>query len=619
MSGKKKKKENNVKMWQNCADSPSTQGGSPTAAQVVHQPTPFHHVSKEPSQSPPPPMLSPYTDQSATPGPACTLPGPEVQRQPSSHYDVSTGATPGYRVQRSDYTLPSATPPVKTTVPQVGVHMPGNDHPTGSTYPSQSVSPSPHAYPGFLLSTPLPQAPVEDIQDPTTMNMMNCPGTRSNAFHASEYRPPPQFHSTSAAVVTFQGPAQGDLLPMYAATAITEIPLSSAHIPPSVPSASYGYVAPNLASNSSLRPQMAPNHPIYMVPETHAHQSTPYSFPKPPLHPPLSVPSSMPPPTTIVNQSFPPIGSFMQTHQVKNVQVFTGNADSKILVEDWVRDMQYLLEAIELPIHLRFSTVVRHLGGEARKLVLNLPPQDQTPEKAFEELKAEYSDAQGSLDPLADFYERSQKSGESACSYAIALESILRSVEEGERGGRPFPDRDNKLTRQFLRGLSDEEVYTRIAPMKPRLLSFRELQAELRNLARETKKFQSQQKAKKTYAQVHVTSEYGGNERAEKSRYATEISELTEIVKKLALNQEEQMAKLSHLESRVAAPHSVPPPRIQPSQGITGQGVGVTCHQCGKRGHIARVCRAVFLEGRQPHSTTPAEGNTPHPAQHLNA
>lgn len=88
--------------------------------------------------------------------------------------------------------------------------------------------------------------------------------------------------------------------------------------------------------------------------------------------------------------------------------------------------MQYLLEALELSTH--FSIVVRHLGGETRKLILNLPPQ-----KAFEELRAEYSDTKGSLDPLA-FYERSQKSGESTCSYTIALEAKLRAVEENQRG-----------------------------------------------------------------------------------------------------------------------------------------------------------------------------------------
>jgi len=47
----------------------------------------------------------------------------------------------------------------------------------------------------------------------------------------------------------------------------------------------------------------------------------------------------------------PPVtyGGFTQTHQVKNVQVFSGNAHCKMLVDDWIRDMQYLLEAIGLP------------------------------------------------------------------------------------------------------------------------------------------------------------------------------------------------------------------------------------------------------------------------------
>ncbi|KAI4905789.1 hypothetical protein NFI96_005830 [Prochilodus magdalenae] len=147
--------------------------------------------------------------------------------------------------------------------------------------------------------------------------------------------------------------------------------------------------------------------------------------------------------------------------------------------------MQYLLNAGGLTPDLGFATVIRHLSGEARKLVLNLPTKEQTPNRAFDELRAEYGDIQSSLDLLADFYERSQKPGQTACSYAIALESILRTVEETQNGGYPFADRDGKLTRQFLRGLHDEEVYMRIAPMKPRLMSYRELQSELRHLARE--------------------------------------------------------------------------------------------------------------------------------------
>ncbi|MEQ2169938.1 hypothetical protein GOODEAATRI_030139, partial [Goodea atripinnis] len=141
-----------------------------------------------------------------------------------------------------------------------------------------------------------------------------------------------------------------------------------------------------------------------------------------PMHAPTNSPA-----TAIPTLPLAAYGGFLQTHQEKNVQVFTGNADSKMLVEDWIHDIQYLLEAIERPLQLRFPTVVLHLGGQARKLILNLPPQNQTPQMAFDELRAEYSNTQGSLDPLADFYECSQRSGESVCSYAIALEATLQT------------------------------------------------------------------------------------------------------------------------------------------------------------------------------------------------
>ncbi len=311
-----------------------------------------------------------------------------------------------------------------------------------------------------------------------------------------------------------------------------------------------------------------------------------------------------------------PQPSFTQTHQVRNVQLFSGGPDCRILIEDWIRDMQYLLDAGGMPANLGFATVVRHLSGEARRLVLNLPPNEQTTGRAFEELRAEYSDMQTSLDPLADFYERCQHHGESVCSYAIALEATLRSVEAAQFGGQPFPDRDSKLTRQFLRGLSDEEVYHRLAPMKPRLLSFRELQAELRDLARETKKFQSQPKAKKTYAQAQFTSasfnQSGENSRADKAnKLNSDMSELTAMVKKLMSSQEDQSNRLIQLEARVgASPHAVP----QRSQGSSDTEVrGVVCYRCGKPGHIARLCRTMMMD-----EVAPAE-NGAETRQDLNA
>lgn len=297
-----------------------------------------------------------------------------------------------------------------------------------------------------------------------------------------------------------------------------------------------------------------------------------------------------------------PQPSFTQTHQVRNVQMFSGGPDCRILIEDWIRDMQYLLDAGGMPENLSFATVVRHLSGEARRLVLNLPPNEQTTGRAFEELRAEYSDMQTSLDPLADFYERYQRPGESACSYAIALEASLRSVEEAQYGGQPFPDRDSKLTRQFIRGLSDEEVYHRIAPMKPRLLCFRELQTELRNLARETRKFQTQPRAKKTYAQAQFTTT-SGNQTDEKprtekgNRQNTDLTELTAMVKKLVSSQEDQINRLTQLEARVGASPRTVLPQTQRSQGSSDTAVrGVVCYRCGKPGHIARLCRTMMTD-----------------------
>ncbi|MEQ2169175.1 hypothetical protein GOODEAATRI_022354 [Goodea atripinnis] len=239
----------------------------------------------------------------------------------------------------------------------------------------------------------------------------------------------------------------------------------------------------------------------------------------------------------------------------------------------------------------------------------------QTHQMAFEELRAEYGDTQSSLDPLADFYERSQRPGESACSYAISLEANLKAVEDSQRGGKPFPDRDCKLTRQFLRGLNDEEVYMRIAPLKPRLLSFQELQAELRDMSKETKKFQSLYKFKRAHTQIQTAPASSPMVKMERTSHASELSELTELVKKLALRQGEQMDKLTYLESRVAtppAPSPVPPPRVHAPIGPPTQRATVTCYRCRKQGHIARVCRAVLPDPSQ------LDENTPHPAQPLN-
>ncbi|KAL0161438.1 hypothetical protein M9458_045163 [Cirrhinus mrigala] len=584
---------------------------------------PAEHAINDPplpleQRTPPPHTNLPYADQYVTPAHAPRLPGAGASGQvPPLCFDSSPEAIPGGQVDRSaDATVrkrsglgPSRAAPWQSTTHQVLVEMPAvqqslKAYPVASPYPAQPIRPGPQVYASY--SCP-PSVPTPSLQSPPVADITVKQVAAGQAL---------QVHSPEATFLATQVPGySGATLSTPSASAW--VPNITLHSSQAVLDQAATDAPPDLSPQQT---QILASHPN-MHADALARAAPPPTSASQSAHPHMT--QFRPPAQAVTNQCLPmaSYGGFMQTHQVKNVQVFTGNPDCKILVEDWIRDMQYLLEAIELPMHLRFSTVVRHLGGEARNLILNLYPHDQTPEKAFEELRAEYSDTRGSLDPLADFYERTQNSGESACSYAISLEAKLRTVEEKQRGGRPFLDRDSKLTRQFMRGLTDEEVYRRIAPMAPRLLSFRELQAELRNLARETKKFQTQSKTNKSYAQVHVTSGGGGNTKTDRSKHISELTELTEMVKKLAHIQEEQMAKLSQLEMRMASPPLASPLPVQPAKGKVSQSPSFVCYRCGEPGHTARVCRAVLpepslAEAQQP--KTPADGHM-YSAQHLNA
>ena len=51
---------------------------------------------------------------------------------------------------------------------------------------------------------------------------------------------------------------------------------------------------------------------------------------------------------------------------------------------------------------MQFATIVRYLGGSARKLGLNLPSRQQTPQHAFAELRAQFGELMMIGDLLAE-------------------------------------------------------------------------------------------------------------------------------------------------------------------------------------------------------------------------
>ena len=281
--------------------------------------------------------------------------------------------------------------------------------------------------------------------------------------------------------------------------------------------------------------------------------------------------------------------SFFASQQIRNVPVYSGR-DCKMNVEDWIRDVQYMLDAAPRPPALQFSTIMRNLSGEARRLILNIPPHFQTAEKAFEELRAEYSDMAYSGDPMADFYEREQRQYEQVGSFAIALEGILCMIEERSNGGIPVADRDAKLTQQFMRGLRDEEVRSRLAPMKPREMTFQALKEELRQISREraTKRPMGRKPPQVQNAHTAASSPVQTD---------STMKEVLSLLHTIKDDQRNQQDRMSDLEKRMVALEVRPAPsqgnrRREERDSRNQSQNSVRCWECGNEGHIARYCPA---------------------------
>ena len=175
-------------------------------------------------------------------------------------------------------------------------------------------------------------------------------------------------------------------------------------------------------------------------------------------------------------------------HHLKDVPTFCGSSGKKhgLRVEDCARDMRFLLE-LKGPQaeRVRFQEVVRHTKADARDVVLNLESRGTTTaEEAISELLDEFGEGCTAATPIANFFSRRQRSEETAIEYAIALETLLRNVEDikrrQRRQGSLGEDRDVLLTTQFMSGLHDNAVRQRLAPMQPRCMSFKTLRKELR-------------------------------------------------------------------------------------------------------------------------------------------
>ena len=289
------------------------------------------------------------------------------------------------------------------------------------------------------------------------------------------------------------------------------------------------------------------------------------------------------------------------SYQFKNVQIFSGKGNQGPSIEDWIRDMKYLLQVKgPAPAEVMFNDIIRHTSGRARDVILNLEGACHgipTPECVFSELIDEYGESSLTRSPMAAFFARVQQPNESPSEYAIALEALLRKALAGK-------DREDKtLCTQFMSGLRDKAVRDRLAPMRPRDMDYKELRRELHIIAEENRQMNGSvgllrhDVKPNPKEKPNTTENFLEQMRCQLAQIQLAQQQQLDTVQHLVDGHSEIRNRLGALEDYVATP-SMPPqsmstPAMQTQNMQLNHNMRTTpreCYRCGQIGHLSRRC-----------------------------
>lgn len=282
----------------------------------------------------------------------------------------------------------------------------------------------------------------------------------------------------------------------------------------------------------------------------------------------------------------------MVQRQMKPVPIFSGK-DSKISVNDWIREVDYTVRTAHLDDHEALDLLERYVAGQAAKVFRGEVNKGRRYPEVLKRMQVMFGGIEyRGRDPLQIFYCRSQKENESPAEFAIELADLLGIAEKEGNNGNRYPNRDKMLTDAFMGGLRDEKTIMQLRPLVAMDVSFERIQDELL-------KFEYDKKRVKT---AEVRGEPGNAQNPLLKAIKEIKTELKEELKKMDNKIEQQGKEIRELRQKV--------------EKDKGKSQSVVCYKCGETGHLSYNCQSESPtpqpqcnKGYQPRSQTQTQRN----------
>lgn len=277
---------------------------------------------------------------------------------------------------------------------------------------------------------------------------------------------------------------------------------------------------------------------------------------------------------------------------------FSGKLSVDLLtVEQWVAEARRSLDVRHMSLAEQLLFLHDHLeGGAKSELEFHPPPSKDTPDKIFALLIENFGCSESYVAAQLQFFQRSQKEGETLRDYSHALKSLMDVVVRKSPDGVPGSDRI--LRDQFSEHVQDDmlrrELKQRVALIPDMsFVDLRRIAIKWMEEGRRAGKARPRAYSCDSYTQAVIGSEADTNFVSIKP--TDEMAELKECFRR---QQTQLDAILKHLGT-VPTPHNprpeergtetdkernTKPLRFQPD----GKPI---CLRCNKAGHIARFCK----------------------------